>query len=135
MELERMTIKMKVCKKYDIGIIAYPEDKKISDYIIPKSVILDNKHPVFEKGYWWLFFYFYKRKVCTRCGVVACKRGLIPLYTDILSKEKIIGWFCPSCGKSIKELHQRSRKRCNGCNSLHNGCDGGNGCVRKDVNK
>lgn len=126
---------MRVFDKYDIGFIAFPAGSTIFNFIKPKSVIRDERHPIFEKGYWWLFLYVYKRRKCTRCGVVSCKKGLIPLYNDIDSKSKVLGWFCPACGKTIKEIHQRSRKRCNSCDSLHTNCDGGKGCTKYNADK
>ena len=126
---------MRILNKYDIGIVAFPKEKNMFNFITPKSVVKDDRHPIFEKGYWWLFFYFYKRRSCTRCGVISCKKGLIPLYSDIETKEKVVGWFCPSCGKTVKEIQQRSRKRCNRCESLHTNCDGGRGCTKYNVNE
>ena len=119
---------MKKVKRYNIGRITPSSEYNFKFTLLPKRVVTpERNHIVFEWGYYWLFFYLYKRRKCTRCGVISCRMGLIPYYSDIKTKDKIIAWFCPACGKPVLDIRLKASKKCNYCHYRKKGCDGGSG--------
>lgn len=102
---------MKKKSEWIIGLRANPES--IREYLKPKE-ITNGKSVHFEKGYHWLWWYFYKIRRCDRCGAFSCGKGLIRYWSS--DRSKVLAHLCIDCAKMIPETKNAGRKHCRRCN-------------------